>query len=198
MKIFLSNNKSDIKAAKAMAETLTTFGQEVWFDEWVINPGESIVEGIEKGISTHEVFMLMWSANAQKSSWVGTEHRAALWRRVNDKSLRIIPIMLDDTPLPVLVADCKGFKLEGASGVFDLAYKICGRPTKEQTIGMLHQILLEKMHGNKDLSHQPLAIFCEKCYSTNLTHFVTEPDNRDDRYYCVRCEECGWSDNTEI
>lgn len=198
MKIFLSHNKSDVKAAHAMAEALTAFGQDVWFDEWVIRPGESIVEGIEDGIRNYEIFILMWSINAQKSSWVGTEHRAALWRKVNNKSLRIIPIILDDTPLPALLAEYKGFRLEGASKIIDVAYAICGRPTKEQTIGLLHRLLIEKMHGDKDLCYQPLAIFCERCYSTNLEHSTATDEYRDDLYYCVQCKDCGWSDGTEV
>jgi hypothetical protein len=40
--------------------------------------------------------------------------RAYIRRRVDDHSLRIIPLLMDDTPLPVLVADYRGFNVGGS------------------------------------------------------------------------------------
>jgi hypothetical protein len=50
----------------------------------------------------------MWSAAAKASKWVDAELRRRYAResaRVDDKAIRLIPIMIDDTPLSVLVAD---------------------------------------------------------------------------------------------
>jgi hypothetical protein len=84
---------------------LVAQGEDVWFDEWEIRPGQSLTGGIEEGLAGSDAFILVWSGAAHASRWVGTELRAYIRRRVDDNSLLVIPLMLDRTPLPVLVAD---------------------------------------------------------------------------------------------
>ncbi len=105
VKVFISHNKTDKISSRLLAIALVEQGIGVWFDEWEIRPGDSIIGGLEVGLSDSDVFMLIWSAHANASKWVGTEIRAYLTRRVGDDSLRIIPILLDATPLPTLVSE---------------------------------------------------------------------------------------------
>src|SRR4051794_40003283 len=101
MRAFISHNKSDKDFARAIAEHLVRLGSDVWFDEWQLQPGDSLVAGIEEGLSNADVFILVWSEAASQSNWVGTELRATLRRRVDDSGLRIVPVLLDDISLPV-------------------------------------------------------------------------------------------------
>ena len=167
MKAFISHNKANKNVARALAEALLTQGIEPWFDEWSIRPGESIVEGFELGMTTSEVFIMLWTREAVASNWVGTEMRAFIRRRVDDKTLRVIPITLDETPLPVLIAEYKGFSLKSGSEVVQVAFDIAEGPTRENQISCIHQLLIDKLYEGKPLIARPLAIFCEKCYSTN-------------------------------
>jgi hypothetical protein len=198
LKAFLSHNTADKKPARALAQALVAFGVDPWFDEWSIAPGESIVGGLERGVGECRMFILIWSKAAAASKWVDTEVRAFLRRRVDDPALRIVPIMLDDEPLPSLVAEYRGFELRGGAEIATIAYEIVGKPCKDTVVKLLHALLLEKLHGHKDLAFQPLAIFCEQCYSTDLRHGTTTDDDRGDTYYSVECQDCGWSDATEI
>ena len=104
MKAFICHNKADKVIARMIASALVQQGVDVWFDEWRIRPGESITGGIEAGLTMADCFVLVWSQDASKSNWVGTEVRAYIRRRVDDQTLRIIPFMLDRTTLPALVA----------------------------------------------------------------------------------------------
>jgi hypothetical protein len=55
-------------------------------------------------------------AHRQKASkWVDTELSAAIRKRVDDTGFRLIPIMIDDSTLPALVADYRGFLLKKVS-----------------------------------------------------------------------------------
>lgn len=198
MKAFLSHNTADKKPARALAQALVAFGVEPWFDEWSIAPGESIVAGLEHGVSECRMLILMWSKAAAASKWVDTEVRSFLRRRVDDSSLLIVPIMLDDAPLPSLVAEYRGFDLRGGADIAAVACEIAGKPCSDTVIRSLHALLLEKLHGSKELPLQPLAMFCEKCYSSSLKRGTTTDDSRDDTYYWVECQDCGWSDATEI
>jgi len=111
MFVFISHNSADKADARLLATSLVQRGANVWFDQWSIRPGESIAAGIESGLERSDVLVLIWSSNAAKSNWVGLELRAYLHRRAANETLRIVPIMLDATPLPALVADFRGYSL---------------------------------------------------------------------------------------
>ncbi len=109
MRVFLSHNSKDKAFARALARRLRAHGADVWFDEWEIAPGQSILERLESGLETSDAFTVLWSQNARQSPWVGAELRAYLRRRIDNATLRVIPIQLDDSPLPVLLRDYCGF-----------------------------------------------------------------------------------------
>ena len=108
MLVFISHNKGDKATARLLAAALVETRVNVWFDEWTLRPGDSIVGGIDNGLAQCDVFVLIWSESARQSNWVGTELRAVINRRVRDRTLRIVPVLTDSTPLPVLVAEYKG------------------------------------------------------------------------------------------
>jgi len=61
MNVFISHNKSDKETARFLAIALVEQGANVWFDEWKIRPGDSITGGIEVGLSTADIFVLVWT-----------------------------------------------------------------------------------------------------------------------------------------
>ena len=44
--VFLSHNVKDKPRVRQLAERLTQAGRRVWFDEWIIKPGNIIVDSI--------------------------------------------------------------------------------------------------------------------------------------------------------
>jgi predicted RNA-binding Zn-ribbon protein involved in translation (DUF1610 family) len=197
MKVFISHNKADKIASRHLAVALVEQGISVWLDEWEIRPGDSIIGGIEGGLSTSDVFVLVWSARARASAWVGTEVRAYLRRRVEDKSLRIVPVILDDTPLPALVAEYRGFVLSEEATAEHIATEIAGNPGEREVARLLQNRLFE-LAWTKFTGTDMLPYFvCQSCGSSKLRRYQAG-DMRGDSYYCIKCEECGWRDETEI
>jgi len=193
---FISYNKHDITAARLLATALVQQGVDVWFDEWSIAPGESLTGGIEEGLKTSDVFVLVWSSHAAASNWVGAELRAYLRRRVDDASLRIVPIMLDPTTLPVLVADYKGFALGESTSLPDIAAKITGEPPDIEIAALLQRRLheLAKVHAPGDpFPH----LVCPMCASRSLKRRSATDYERDRTYYIIECGECTWGDWTQ-
>lgn len=195
MKAFISHNKADKIVARTLATLLTEQGESVWFDEWDIKPGESLTGGIEEGLDGSDVFVLVWSENAQKSNWVGTEVRATVRRRVDDHSLRIIPIMLDGTPLPRLVADYRGFDIaDGSMSLEDVAHEMLGRP-RDVEVAQRLQARLQELTAANVHPRDPFGILiCPSCGSDKLNR--RSADYRDDLWYLIECD-CGWSDATQ-
>ena len=196
MNVFVSHNKADKDAARLLAIALFERGTGVWFDEWEIHPGDSIVGGIESGLLSANIFVLFWSNKAAKSKWVGDELRAFIHRSISDNSLKIIPLMVDETPLPPLVADYRGFKVKKDDSFYQIAEEIVGRPVDRELIRRLQNSLLDFVSDYGSLS-DPLPFFvCPKCGSAKLKRF--SQSNIHGTYYIIRCEDCEWSVDTEV
>jgi hypothetical protein len=115
MRFLLAITQPTRRRARLLVIELVEVGIDVWFDQWEIKPGDSILRGIETGLSGSNTFALLWSEKAAASRWVGTELKAALKRRIEDPRFRLIPVMIDEVPLPLLVADFRGFGLQRLS-----------------------------------------------------------------------------------
>ena len=108
--VFLSHSAKDKAVVRPLAERLRTDGVKVWFDEWVLKPGDSIEKNqsktakIEEGLERSRVLVLCISANAFGSDWAqlesGTCGRGKLpFRDPLNKERRFLPLRLDDAPV---------------------------------------------------------------------------------------------------
>jgi hypothetical protein len=48
--VFLSHSAKDKAVVRPLAERLRQDGLKVWFDEWVLKPGDSIPATVEEGL----------------------------------------------------------------------------------------------------------------------------------------------------
>ncbi len=197
MKAFISHNKADVEQARTLAGLLIEQGESVWFDEWDLRPGDSLTGGIEEGLDSSDVFILFWSDAARRSKWVGTELRATIRRRVDDASLRIVPVMLDETPLPRLVADFLGFDLSNQElTLADVARQVTGQPRDIEIAQRLQARLHELTAANLEPSDPFGVLICPRCGSHDLSRSSTTDPRRDESYYVISCD-CGWGDWTQ-
>ena len=98
--VFLSHNSKDKPQVRRLAERLRTAGFRVWFDEWIIQPGDDIYLTIEHGLEASRALILCLSPNALASDWVGLERSTVLFRDPSNKGRRFIPLLLADCELP--------------------------------------------------------------------------------------------------
>ena len=68
MRCFLSHNKADKPVARNIGAHLTLVGMDVWFDEWELQAGDSIPGKSNSELEAFDVFILGWSANANRSN----------------------------------------------------------------------------------------------------------------------------------
>jgi len=94
---FLSHSHEDSPIVTKIADEL---GEDAcWLYEWEIRPGDSIF-GFDRGIADSRIFIVFWSKNTSESEWVSEEINQARIRLSRDRGFRIVPVILDDTPLP--------------------------------------------------------------------------------------------------
>jgi WD40 repeat protein len=97
--VFLSHSPKDKPAVRELAERLRKDGLRVWFDEWVIQPGDMIGLKVEEGLQTSRTLLVM-SPNAFASDWVTLERHTVLFRDPTNKNRRFIPLLLEKTNIP--------------------------------------------------------------------------------------------------
>lgn len=99
-KVFLSYSHDDRDMANKIAQDLQANGMEVWYDNWEIQAGDSLIDKIFKeGLANADVFIVLISQNSVKSKWVQEELNVAMIKRIEGIT-RIIPIIVDNAQLP--------------------------------------------------------------------------------------------------
>src|ERR1035437_9167175 len=98
--VFLSHNSQDKPRVRKLAERLRAAGVRVWFDEWVIRPGDDIYLSVERGLEAARTLVLCLSPAALGSEWVGLERSTVLFRDPSNADRRFISLLLADCDLP--------------------------------------------------------------------------------------------------
>ena len=94
--VFLSHNSADKPRVRRLAERLRAVGLRVWFDEWIIQPGDDIYLAIERRLEASRTLVLCLSPAALGSDWVGLEGSTVLFRDPANACRRFIPLLLAD------------------------------------------------------------------------------------------------------
>lgn len=98
--VFLSHNSQDKPAVRKLARRLAAAGLRVWFDDWVIKPGDDIYLAVERGLADSRTLLLCMTPAAFGSDWVGLERSTVLFRDPSNQDRRFIPLLLADCALP--------------------------------------------------------------------------------------------------
>lgn len=104
---FLSHSSLDKPFIRQLAADLTANGVDVWLDEQRIRVGDSIPEKLAQGLAGSDFFLIAMSDHAAGSAWVQKELNNALMTEVQRRKVRIMPLKLDDTPMPPIIGDKK-------------------------------------------------------------------------------------------
>jgi hypothetical protein len=104
--VFISHRKADAVLAEQLAKEVEAAGHQVWFDEWKIDLGDSIVERINEGLQGASYLVLCYSKSGM-SDWVNREWMSALARQLNGKPVKLLPLLLSGGEPPAILADIK-------------------------------------------------------------------------------------------
>ena len=93
--VFISYARADGPIVLPDVELLRAGGVRVFMDVRDIEYGERWHAVLKRAIDTCERVIVFWSAAAKISEWVERE-----WRMAVERGKKIVPTLLDDTPLP--------------------------------------------------------------------------------------------------
>jgi hypothetical protein len=105
--VFISHRRSDTKEAERLAKDVRGAGHQVWFDEWEINIGDSIVERMNQGLSGTVYVVVCYSSAGIETPWMGREWLSALARQLDGHGVTILPVLLTGGAPPAILADIK-------------------------------------------------------------------------------------------
>lgn len=111
--VFISYAHADRPDVEESAALLRAGGVQVFIDVRDIDYGERWKDVLQNALAKCERVMVFWSLAAQASEWVDRE-----WRYALALGKRIVPTLLDPTPLPAELAEfqaVKRFRKAGAN-----------------------------------------------------------------------------------
>lgn len=198
--VFLSHNFADKAFVEPLAGALALLGAQVWFDSWQIKPGDSIPGEMDVGLAKFEVFVLVWSAHAAQSSWVEAEKNAAFNRWMKNKALRVIPIRLDEEPLPPLLAHILYVDARDERTAAEVAAQILGLDTDRKVRAAMQRTILESGFDFKEFWGVGSLMCCPRCGADKekIQGWQSWDDDNDRQYVGAKCNECGWDDGSEM
>lgn len=126
---FLSHSSFDKPFIRQLAADLSANGIDVWLDEQRIRVGDSIPEKIAQGLAGSDFFLIGISEHSRNSQWVQKELNNALVNEVQRRKVHILPLRLDDSPMPNVIADKKyaDFSKSYKAGLDELITALKGR-----------------------------------------------------------------------
>jgi hypothetical protein len=135
-RIFISYAHQDARAAEVVRQALSDAGFRPWIDTREIRPGESFIAAMNEGVGSASYLLLLVSQATQLSEWVSREWMSALANRATV----VIPVRLDDAPVPPLLRDILYFDLarDRGAGLQSIVDFFVGE-TKEVTPPMRSQ-----------------------------------------------------------
>jgi hypothetical protein len=105
--VFLSHTATDKPAVRKLADDLRSAGVRVWIDEAEIRAGDSLMGKIQSGIEEMECLAVALSPQSVKSAWVQKELNMALVSALSDRSIRVIPLLLETCSVPLCLRDLR-------------------------------------------------------------------------------------------
>ncbi|MGH7484446.1 MAG: TIR domain-containing protein, partial [bacterium] len=169
----MSHNSPDKPRVRALAKKLRAAGLRVWFDEWVIKPGDDIYLSIERGLEAARAQVLCLSPAALGSEWVALERSTVIFRDPTNAGRRFIPLLLADCDLPDALRRYKhlDYRLEGKMAFAELL-AAC-RPETESV-----PPLAETKPAKKPAQAEPLAV--QECkfagHGASVNSVAVSPD----------------------
>ncbi|MBO0952893.1 TIR domain-containing protein [Fibrella forsythiae] len=120
LKVFVSYNSKDLQIVESIVRQIESQGLELFFDKKSLNLGDIIIDTLEKALKTANCF-LVFIGKDMDGPWQNIEVKIALHSCVNDKTKKIIPILLPEATDDFLPSFLNSFHGKKMKSVFDFS-----------------------------------------------------------------------------
>lgn len=138
--VFLSYRSINRAWVLNLYDILIELGHKVFLDQYVIKPGDILIEKLEDALEKSQAGILIWSNEARDSDWVKKEYFVLEKKATNENDFYFIPVRINYVNLP-LFADNRIFidfsaYPDGPNGgdLIRLLHAIVGLPLSPEAI----------------------------------------------------------------
>lgn len=107
MKTFISYSSKNIDFINKLVPLLKKDKIDMWFDQWEIKVGDSIITKIENALNEVNGLIIIISKESIKSKWVRKELSIALMQDLSKKDIKIFPVLIDYCEMPNTLSEFK-------------------------------------------------------------------------------------------
>ena len=112
--LFISHASEDKEAfVRPLAVWLTQRGVKVWYDEYVLVPGDSIREKINEGLRVCRYGLVVLSPRFYSKSWPQRELNSLFSLITSTPERRLIPVLLDMSFRELAARDPSSYRYQG-------------------------------------------------------------------------------------
>lgn len=105
--VFLSHSSADNRITEELAMRLKADGVNVWLDNWILRPGDSIQAKIDTGLTGSMCLGLLLSKSSVSSAWTEFEQNSVRFRDPRNTERRFIPVLIEDCEIPDAIRQYK-------------------------------------------------------------------------------------------
>lgn len=113
-RVFISHSSKDKAIVTPLAIHLVNSAIPVWYDIFSLELGDSLSREIFAAADSSDIFVLVFSQAASESPWVERELRFIIDKEIEEGVEQVIPLRLDETPLPSELRGRKWLSLQDA------------------------------------------------------------------------------------
>ena len=103
-KLFISYAFDDKPIAHRIVERLRAQGTDVWFDQFELQPGDSIAEAVRDAVRSSDYILVLLSPRSVESKWVQYELSTTYMLDLEARGIGILPVIVEHCPIPPLLA----------------------------------------------------------------------------------------------
>ena len=81
------------------------YGLNVWYDQWEIRVGDSLISKIDDGIKSQDYLVVVLSKASVSSEWVRRELNAGLMKELSQMRVVVLPLLIEECEVPTLIYD---------------------------------------------------------------------------------------------
>lgn len=104
-RIFLSYSTADKEIADKIANGIKILDFSIWYSDWALKPGDSIVEKINEALSQSDTLIVLLSNTSVNSLWVKREMNTVLMSKLSGQNVKLIPVVIEKCTIPPLLQD---------------------------------------------------------------------------------------------
>lgn len=206
MRTRLSYQQQDERPASSLAAALRRVGADLVLDAWTTGPGPDNSPA-SRGMAhpsadTEDAVVLLWSAAAGKAWGEALAESGLPSGLTGTGEARLVPVRLDDTPLPPSLGSLRHVRLAG--GTFRMtdatAAMIVHIGSTSVPAPAVRGNVSEELLAISDFGDLGLFAACPGCgvSSDRLGSYTTVEHISDRALYLVICGACGWQDACDI